>query len=255
MFLLNFLRFSVPVGIVLVSELAISNRLTASIVPQYISVHQSTQLKQRNPPPPPRKNPGSSAPGGRRDPTACPQDGGTAITGSILTALSPANRPGLTLAERPTFLTYVPKTSAKTAEFSLRKRNGSGVYRTTFVLATTPTIVSVSLPSQAPPLEIGQQYTWSFAVVCNPNDRVDDRFVTGTVQRTELDSTRLRQIQQALPQNRVSLYQKAEVWYDALATLFELRRTQPNDPTLRAVWRDFLQTGGVDSMIDGSPGR
>ncbi len=216
-----------------------------------VSEVKHTQLKQSNPPPPPT-NPDSSAAGGRRDPMACPQDAGAATTGPALTAFSPTTKPGLTLAERPTFLVYVPKTSADNAEFSLRSRDGRGVYRTTVALTNTPDIMSITLPAQAPPLEVGKQYTWSLAVICNQNDRVEDRFVTGTVQRTELDATRWKQIQQASPKEQVSLYQKADAWYDALAVLFELQRTQPNDPSITAMWREFLQSGGVSTMIDSN---
>lgn len=206
---------------------------------------QTTQLAQVGPPPP-RKNPGSSSAGGRRDPTACPQDAATATPRLELTALSPTTKPGLTVAERPTFLVYIPKTSAKTAEFSLRDPNEDEVYQTTFALTHTADIVSITLPSQIPPLEIGKPYTWSVAIICNPNDRLNDRFVTGTVQRTELNPDRLRQIQQASPRERVALYQQADAWYDALAILFELRRTQPNDSAIKALWREFLQSSGVD---------
>lgn len=53
----------------------------------------------------------------------------------------------------------------------------------------------------------------------------------------------------ASPKEQISLYQKADAWYDALAVLFELKRTQPNDPSISATWREFLQSGGVDAMI------
>ncbi|MFB2895861.1 DUF928 domain-containing protein [Aerosakkonemataceae cyanobacterium BLCC-F50] len=208
-----------------------------------------TQLAQSNPPPP-GKNPSGSSAGGRRDIGVCTQDVTPATTDPKLTALSPIAKPGNTLAERPTFLVFVPKTSATTGEFSLRDRNNRGVYRTTLPLTNTPGIVSVSLPAQAPALEIGQQYLWSFAVICNPNDRVDDRFVTGTVQRIALDSTRLHQIQQASPKEQVLLYQKADVWYDAIAVLFELQRSQPNDSTINTIWRELLHSGGVDVTIN-----
>lgn len=210
---------------------------------------EQTQLAQSNPPPPP-KNPGSSAPGGRRDPTACPQDVGMTTTEQQLTALSPTTKPGITLAERPTFFVFVPKTSAKTAEFSLRDRNNRGVYRTTLALTDPPGIVSLNLPAQAPALEVGKQYWWSFAVICNPNDRMDDRAVTGTVQRITLEPDRLRQIQQASPKEQVLLYQKADVWYDAIAVLFELQRTHPNDPSINTLWREFLQSGSVNAISD-----
>lgn len=200
--------------------------------------------------PPPRKNPGGTVSGGRRDPIVCPQDASMPKTDSGLTALSPTTKPGTTLAERPSFLVYVPKTSAKTGEFSLRDNNGRGVYRTTLDLTKTSGILSLSLPAQAPPLKVGEPYTWSFAIICDPTRRLNDRFVTGMVQRIEFDPARLRQIQQTPLKERVLLYQQADVWYDTLAALFELQRTQPNDSSIHAIWNKFLQSGGVSVMLD-----
>ncbi|MBW4444835.1 MAG: DUF928 domain-containing protein [Plectolyngbya sp. WJT66-NPBG17] len=260
MYLIKPLLYPVPAAIVL-ALLAIAPGMSAArssdLSAAETNIHEQfqasqvedTKLKQSNPPPPPN-NPGSSSAGGRRDPTACPQDEIAATTTPALTTFSPTTKPGITLAERPTLLVFVPKTSAKTAEFSLRDRNGSGVYRTTLALTNTPGIISLSLPAQAPALEVGKQYLWSFAVICNPNDRLGDHFVTGAVQRIALDPTRLRQIQQASPKEQVSLYQKADVWYDALAVLFELQRTQPNDPNINAIWREALQSGGVNIMMN-----
>lgn len=264
MFCIKSLLCSLSIGIALTLELAIALSTTVAIAASVATqlnqggklsiskVHQA-ERKQSDPPPPPT-NPDSSAAGGRRAPSACPQDAGAATTSPPLTALSPTTKPGLTLAQ-PTFLVYVPRTSAKNAEFSLRSRDGRGVYRTTVALTNTPDIISITLPAQATPLEIGKQYTWSFAIICNPDDRVADQFVTGTVQRTELDPTRLRQIEQTPPKQRVELYQKDGIWYNALALLFELKRSQPNDPSLSKAWREFLQSGGVDTMIDSHSDR
>jgi hypothetical protein len=153
------------------------------------------------------------------------------------------------VAERPSFLVYVPETNATTAEFSIRDYNGRGVYRTTLALSNTSGIISISLPAQSPPLEVGEQYIWSFAVICDPNYRLNDRFVTGLIQRIEVNPTRLRQIQQASLREQVSLYQEVGVWYDALAALFELQRTQ-NDSGIHAIWDEFLQSSGVSAMLN-----
>jgi len=244
---LKFRLCCIPISVVL-TALAMQSRAPFGIIAPAVA-GEMTQLAQSNAPPP-RKNPGGTVSGGRRDPIVCPQDSGMPRTGSELVALSPATKPGTTLAERPSFLVYVPKTSAKTAEFSLRDDNGRGVYRTTLNLTNTSGIISLSLPAQAPPLNVGEQYIWSFAVVCDPNRRLSDRFVTGMVQRIEFDSTRLRQIQQTPLRERVLLYQKADVWYDTLAALLELQRTQTNDSSIRALWDEFLQAGGVSVMLD-----
>jgi hypothetical protein len=247
---INSFLCSVSAGIAL-TLLAMQSSFPFGIIAPGMAVAkapQTIQLAQSDPPP--RKNPDGTVSGGRRDLTVCPQDAKMPKTASGLIALSPTTKPGTTLAERPSFLVYVPKTSAKTAEFSLRDYNGRGVYRTTLNLNSTSGIISLSLPTQAPPLKIGEQYNWSFAVICNPNNRLNDRFVTGVVQRIEFDPVRLRQIRQAPLKDQVALYQKVDVWYDTLAALFSLQRTQPRDSSIQAIWDQFLQSGGVSIMPD-----
>lgn len=249
MSLLKSLLYCLPIALAL--DVAIASGIALPALAQSFSVMRvkQTQLAQSNPPPPPT-NPGSSSAGGRRDAAACPQDAIATTARPLLTALSPVAEPGLTLAERPTFLVYVPATSAQTAEFSLRDQAGRGVYRTTVALTQTPTLVSISLPTQAAPLEGGKPYTWAFAIICNPDDRLEDRFVTGRVQRAELDAARLRQIEQAPPRQRLTLYQEDGIWYEALALLLELNHSPSPEPNLSTVWRELLQSGGVDTVID-----
>lgn len=284
---MKFVKSSVwcgSLGAVLVLELAASPSAHASIWSRFFSathappqanssqpqrqIQRQPQLKQSNPPPPPT-NPSSSAPGGRRNPSTCPQDVGTAASPSLgpevgsetspakltpaLTALSPPDSLGLTVAERPTFLIYVPKTSAESAEFSLRDQASHGLYRTTVALKNTPSIISITLPEQATPLAIGQQYTWTFSVICDPTDRLTDQFVTAPIQRIDLNATRDLQISQAAVSDRPMLYQQDGLWYDAIALLLDLRRSQPQNASLTTAWRELLQSGGIDTAIDSNP--
>ena len=206
--------------------------------------HHQRQINAQLPPPP--KNPDETTGGGTRDEGRCPQD---AITsGPPLTALSPLTKSGLTVAEHPTFLAYVPQTTAQRAEFSLFDQDNKGIYQTTFALSDTPGIASFSLPPNAPPLEIGKDYTWSFAMICDPKKRLQDQFVRGRIRRTKLNSALMNQIEKAAPKERVSLYRTANVWYEALFTLFELQRSQPNNPRVSAAWKELLDSGGLNSL-------
>jgi Domain of Unknown Function (DUF928) len=207
--------------------------------------HQPSDKQSGSDLPLPPRNPDSSSAGGRRDGTVCPQDTAAATTTPVLTALSPTSEPGLTLAERPTFLVYVPQTSAQTAEFSLRTSGDLGVYRTIVTLNHTAGIVAIRLPADAPPLAIGDLYIWSFNLICNPSDRLDDLFVTGSVQRIEENAALGRSLEQATPADLVRLYQQSGLWYDALSILFARYQTQPNDPNLIQSWTDLLQLGKI----------
>jgi hypothetical protein len=245
------------ISLVLASELTIAFSLTATIPPGTAkALHESgkrlitQQARKQSTPPPSHRNLGGSTGEEQHNPTACPQDATDAATNLPLTALSPTTGPGLTLEAHPTFLIYVPRTTAETAEFSLSTREGRGVYRTTINLTNTPDIISVTVPEQAQPVEVGRPYMWVFAVICNPNRRMSDQFVMSNIQRTELAPVRLRQIEQTPIRQRIALYQEDGIWYDALALLFELKRSQPNAPEINTAWREFLQSGGVDSRIN-----
>jgi hypothetical protein len=260
MFCIESLLHRIAVSIALTSGLAIAFNIisispSAATAQHETGKHLAFQLTQNQSTPPPRRNPGSSAAGGRRNSSACPQDTVAQPTYPPLTALSPITQPGFTLVARPTFLVYVPPTGVETAEFSLRTPAGQGIYRTTIALTNTPDIISLTLPEQAAPLEVGERYIWSFAIICDPNNRVADQFVTGMVQRTELDPARLSQIEQAPVRTRIALYQEDNIWYESLALLFELKRSQPDDPDIDTAWQEFLQFGGVDTMIDTSSTR
>ncbi|MBD1834244.1 DUF928 domain-containing protein [Cyanobacteria bacterium FACHB-472] len=206
--------------------------------------HHQRQINAQLPLPP--KNPDETTGGGTRDGGRCPQD---ALTSEPpLTALSPVTQPGLTVAERPTFLAYVPQTTAQTAEFSLFDQNNQGIYQTTFALTNTPGIISFSLPPNAPPLEIGKDYTWSFAIICDPKKRLQDHFVRGRIRRIKLDSALMNQIEKATPKERVFLYRTADVWYEAVYTLFELQRSKTAEPSMSAAWKELLNSSGLNSI-------
>ncbi|NEQ22735.1 MAG: DUF928 domain-containing protein [Microcoleus sp. SIO2G3] len=214
--------------------------------PKIFNYKSHTQRQTNTPLPPPPKNPDETTGGGTRDEGRCAQD---AITSEPpLTAFSPVAETGLTVAERPTFLVYIPQTIAQTAEFSLFDQNNNGIYQTTFALSNTPGIVSFNLPPNAPPLEIGKDYTWSFAIICDPKKRLQDRFVRGRIRRTELDSALMNRIEKAAPRERVSLYRSAGVWYEPLFMLFELQHSQPDDPSVSAAWKELLNSGGLHSI-------
>jgi hypothetical protein len=257
------IKFLLPVaslGVALTLELVIAPSVLARIQTRLDSLpgktpshpkisnyssHNQRQINAQLPPPPPN-NPDETTGGGTRDGGRCPQDATTSEP--PLTALSPVTEPGLTVAERPTFLAYVPQTTAQTAEFSLFDQNNQGIYQTTFALINTSGIVSFSLPPNAPPLEIGKDYTWSFAMICDPKKRLQDQFVRGRIRRTELDSTMMNQIEKAALKERVSLYRSADVWYEAVFTLFELQRSQPNDSSVTVAWKELLNSGGLHSI-------
>ena len=160
----------------------------------------------------------------------------------------PTSNHGLTTVERPTFLDYVPQTSAQKAFFSLKDKDENYYYQTTLPIPETPGIVSFKLPADAPALEIGKSYQWSFVTICGERLAVDDPRVEGHIQRIELNTQLSSQLKNLSPLERAALYGSDGIWYETVATLAQLRQSQPNDLTLAATWENLLKSVGLEAI-------
>jgi hypothetical protein len=100
-------------------------------------------------------------------------------------ALMPAR--GQTNSERPTFSLHVPPTVAKAVFFSLKDAEEDYYYQTTIPLPDTPGEFRFPLPEEAPALEIGKEYVWSFSLICRENIDPNDPTLNGSIRRIEGD--------------------------------------------------------------------
>jgi hypothetical protein len=170
-----------------------------------------------------------------------------------LVALLPETNLGLTTQAYPTFFAYLPPSTATTAEFVLyHEGTDELVYSTSFEITGDAGIASIQLPQQAGqmPLEVGESYYWYFTVVCDAADRSADMTVQGGVQRVAPDSSLLNQVQTAQPQEIPIIYAEAGIWHEALSTLVELSRANPNDPTVNANLDELLGSVGLGAIAD-----
>lgn len=158
-----------------------------------------------------------------------------------LTALVPGHHLGLTQSDRPNFFVYIPQTTAQTAEFSLFDEQMNGIYQVS-VPVTKAGLVSISLLDSAPSLVKDKPYYWTVALVCNPSDRTDDWVVGGWIERAEPSATLKQQLANVTAVERVSLYAKQGFWYEALNTLVEFQRTQPNHPVVATTWAELMKS-------------
>lgn len=159
-----------------------------------------------------------------------------------LTALAPSNGWGLTTRDRPTFWFYVAYSRQLPGKFVLQDEAERTVYQTPLTVTGTPGVVSFSLPSTAPPLEIGKRYRWYFNIYCQPEQV--PVFVEGWIKRAEPNPTLNSQLEKATPQQRVAFYAAEGWWYDALTASAELHRTNPND----ANWITLLKAVGLEAI-------
>lgn len=163
--------------------------------------------------------------------------------------------PTLTISEYPTFFVYVPQTSAQSVEFVLTDENNTReIYYKDFALPSNPGIVSVKLPADKPPLEIGKVYKWSFIIICKPRDSSHNITVYGWVKRTEPNPALVKALEKATPLERAALYGEYGIWHETLTTLANLRRSQPEESTLVVKWTELLKSESVKlSAISQAP--
>lgn len=212
--------------------------LLSVLISVFSTVAVSSAVEFDSLPAPDRGAPNSTAGGGTRgNPISCSQGE------TPLTALMPTRHNiGKTAAAKPAFFVYVPKTTATEAEFIIIDLEGNEVYEQTFKLENTAGIVKVSLPQNAPDLEINKEYEWQFALICNPNDRTVDEFVLGEIERTPLSPDLQTKIEGAQPLEQAKLYAREHFWNDTVAILAEIRSSNEQE------WSQLLRSVGLEAI-------
>jgi hypothetical protein len=135
---------------------------------------------------------------------------------------------GFTLTGHPTIWFYVPYKTDKVRSgyfsLSLESQPNNKLYETDVKLPETPGFVSISLPITVNPLENNQLYRWEFGIICESNDPNDQSLSvahTGTVKRVNLPDIE-SQLKRATLTERLNLYVKNKIWYDASTDLAKI---------------------------------
>jgi len=159
---------------------------------------------------------------------------------AALIALLPQSAYGTTMSERPTFFVYLPASNAQEAVFSLKDEAGDLLYQMTLPAAGKTGVVAISLPANAPALEIGKNYQWLLALKLDGSLEPRTPYVDGWVQRIQPSAELASAMQQHDALKRATALGKDGVWYDCLATLATLHAAQPSNPTLTQHWQELL---------------
>ncbi|NJM49362.1 MAG: DUF928 domain-containing protein, partial [Alkalinema sp. RU_4_3] len=159
-------------------------------------------------------------------------------------ALVPSDSKGATVMDRPTLGFVLPKTEATQAELRIRDENFNVVYHTTFSVSGTGGVIGVGIPASAAGLEEGKSYSWDFALACE-GDRSADLRTTGLIYRMTAAGS-LAKLDGLKPEARVDLLAREGVWYDALATMLEMREKAPQDRQVKAEWEELLRSVGLE---------
>ena len=157
----------------------------------------------------------------------------------------------LTTAANPTFFLYLPETdrSIKGIEFVLEDNDSSEqFYSQTFEDVKQGGIVSVQIPKDKVSLEIGKPYRWSFSIICDFNNRDQDQYVEGKIERLE-DETLSEQLKETTaPLDQAIIYATAGLWENALTTIAQLRQQNPNNVEVNQYWTELLNSVKLEAV-------
>lgn len=162
--------------------------------------------------------------------------------------LLPISEQALTAASHPTVLAYLPQTSANKALFSWRDENNNEHYQTILPINNQGGVISLSLPEIAPPLEIGTNYQWALAIMCDGQLHPDAPIIEGQIRRTALDAAIRDRLKTASPLEAAIIYGKAGIWYETVATLAQLKTAEPQNQNLASNWQDLLTSVGLEKI-------
>ena len=176
----------------------------------------------------------------------CPQD--KAAEDIPLTPLVSSSGQAVTVSERPTFLAYVPETAATKASLIVKDAAEDYYYQTTLSIPRGSGIMRVALPDDAPPLQTGNNYTWSLSIICGQTMRPGDPTIGGFIGKVEADGTLTSQLEQASLSERAALYGNQGAWYDTLTAVAELKKQSPSDSTVTATWKKLLGAVGLEAI-------
>ncbi len=200
--------------------------------------------------PPGKGQPRNTAGGASRDGNPCLQ--AAVLSTQCVTPLTPGANNGLTLAERPTFYLYVPETSAREIFFALKDEHNHHHYQTRIpVTGGEGAVLAFSLPDDAPALEIGSTYRWTFILIDQNGLKPDSPGVEGEIRRVEANSLTQVGAQGADPTLELAQqYGSAGIWYEMMTTLALLRESNPQDPTVMATWTEVLSSVGLAEIAN-----
>ncbi|HEY9596379.1 MAG TPA: DUF928 domain-containing protein [Cyanophyceae cyanobacterium] len=169
-----------------------------------------------------------------------------------LTALTPPSSRGISMADYPTVLVYIPDVALEGLEgkFILRNEKDDVIYSKKIPLKVPDSIISIAISDDPdlPPLDVGKSYLWEFMIIFDQEDWSDSTYVGGSIERVAPNSDLNVSLKAASPEARPAIYATHGIWYEAVATLAQLRCSAPNDLTIASDWESLLKQVGLPEI-------
>ncbi|MDJ0508184.1 MAG: DUF928 domain-containing protein [Crocosphaera sp.] len=200
-------------------------------------------------PPPDDKKPDQTRGAGSRHDGQCSIDtpsenrANTSSHQPDIIPLIPSSNFGLTTAERPIFWINLPETSAQQVVLSIKTEGKTHHSQTLISITEKSGLIALQPSPDSPPLEVGKVYQWAAVLVCGERPSPNDPAISAWVHRVPLSKPR----NISTPLEQAAWYGEQGIWYDALTSLVQVKRSQPNNENLINIWAEFLESAGLQA--------
>jgi hypothetical protein len=175
---------------------------------------------------------------------------GCSTQGPHLLLVPEANKV-LTASSNPTFYWYLPPNNAAAVEFSLRDAEDRELYNTRYLLGDdslnqkdSGRIMGLQLPisDSFGGLEIGKEYIWEVVVICELDNPSYQNGAIGVVERIAITNDLRNKLQNSSVEEQLGLYIDANLWYETVNMMINLRRIKPDDPEVESAWNKLMDS-------------
>lgn len=169
-----------------------------------------------------------------------------------------------TTSTNPTLVFYIsslkkeinPLQEEIKVEFVLRDQQDKLICESNFTTDKKEELLIFSLAevNNCPALKKAENYRWYLSIINNPLDRAHDSVVEGWFRQTTINSTLAASLEELNPLEKAKIYQEHELWYEAIATLAELKQMKPNEPTIAQQWHKLMEALGFEADFENLAG-
>jgi Domain of Unknown Function (DUF928) len=168
-----------------------------------------------------------------------------------LTLLTPPEHAATTLSAHPTFLWQASGPSDAPMQFTLMAPGSTQPLYQQTLKADRAGVMAVTLPESSADLELGQQYRWTVALMCDADRPSLNVYTRAWVTRVAPSMTLALQLTgiksgPEAEQQRALAYATAGVWYDAVASLNQVQT--PKNPQIAQSLQTLLDQVGLSSL-------
>lgn len=141
---------------------------------------------------------------------------------SSLTLLVPPSHLPLTISRHPTFLFHLDNLPRHSLLFTLVEPGMIEPIWETKLTLTQPGLVTLKLPPDTLGLEVGQEYYWTVAILCNEKRPSQNAYARAAIKRIPPPAKITDQLI-SNPDNRekAQIYAQSGFWYDAIASSYQ----------------------------------